>query len=97
MRRCRRHGNSGWFPFDNTSRVKRSNIIMRQSFTRRKRMGYCLGVVVFLASACSVDKEAESVSATDFVNPFIGASTSVVAEGVYHGLGKTLSCATTAY
>lgn len=70
---------------------------MRQSFTRRKRMGYCLGVVVFLASACSGDKEAESVSATDFVNPFIGASTSVGAAGVYHGLGKTFPGATTPY
>ena len=34
---------------------------------------------------------------TDYVNPFIGASTSVGAAGVYHGLGKTFPGATTPY
>ena len=33
----------------------------------------------------------------DYVNPFIGASTSVGAAGVYHGLGKTFPGATTPY
>jgi predicted alpha-1,2-mannosidase len=33
----------------------------------------------------------------DYVNPFIGASTSVDAAGVYHGLGKTFPGATTPY
>ena len=33
----------------------------------------------------------------DYVNPFIGASTSVDAAGVYHGLGKTFPGATTPF
>jgi len=33
----------------------------------------------------------------DYVNPFIGASTSTKAAGVYHGLGKTFPGATTPY
>ncbi|WP_220388736.1 GH92 family glycosyl hydrolase [[Flexibacter] sp. ATCC 35208] len=33
----------------------------------------------------------------DYVNPFIGASTSVGAAGIYHGLGKTFPGATTPY
>lgn len=33
----------------------------------------------------------------DFVNPFIGASTSEGAAGIYHGLGKTFPGATTPY
>ena len=36
-------------------------------------------------------------SPSDFVNPFIGASTSVDAAGVYHGLGKTFPGATTPF
>lgn len=36
-------------------------------------------------------------SPADYVNPFIGASTSTSAAGVYHGLGKTFPGATTPY
>ena len=39
----------------------------------------------------------EELIPTDYVNPFIGASTSVGAAGVYHGLGKTFPGATTPY
>lgn len=38
-----------------------------------------------------------SFSPADYVNPFIGASTSTSAAGVYHGLGKTFPGATTPY
>lgn len=50
------------------------------------------------ATACSSPKVAEEeLTPTDYVNPFIGASTSVGAAGVYHGLGKTFPGATTPY
>lgn len=49
-------------------------------------------------TACSSPKVAEEeLTPTDYVNPFIGASTSVGAAGVYHGLGKTFPGATTPY
>lgn len=62
-----------------------------------KKIGYCLGIVVFLTSACSNHKHVEEATPIDFVNPFIGASTSTGAAGVYHGLGKTFPGATTPY
>lgn len=50
------------------------------------------------ATACSSPKVTEEeLTPTDYVNPFIGASTSVGAAGVYHGLGKTFPGATTPY
>lgn len=49
-------------------------------------------------TACSSPKVTEEeLTPTDYVNPFIGASTSVGAAGVYHGLGKTFPGATTPY
>lgn len=49
-------------------------------------------------SACSPTGVATTdLTPTDYVNPFIGASTSVGAAGVYHGLGKTFPGATTPY
>lgn len=62
-----------------------------------KKMGYCLGIVFLLLGACTESKQVENVSASDYVNPFIGASTSTGAAGVYHGLGKTFPGATTPY
>ena len=40
---------------------------------------------------------AEGFDAARYVNPFIGASTSTAAAGVYHGLGKTFPGATTPF
>lgn len=57
--------------------------------------GFCFTGIITLASACA-DRGAE-FRPTDFVNPFIGASTSTSAAGVYHGLGKTFPGATTPY
>lgn len=49
-------------------------------------------------TACSETGGAiTGLTPTDYVNPFIGASTSVGAAGVYHGLGKTFPGATTPY
>lgn len=50
-----------------------------------------------LLKSCSVGDEKESFYPADYVNPFIGASTSVGAAEVYHGLGKTFPGATTPY
>lgn len=49
-------------------------------------------------TACSSTGELTTEPApAQYVNPFIGASTSVGAAGVYHGLGKTFPGATTPY
>ena len=46
-------------------------------------------------TACT--DEVQDFSPASYVNPFIGASTSVGDAGVYHGLGKTFPGATTPY
>ncbi|MDR1683284.1 MAG: GH92 family glycosyl hydrolase [Candidatus Symbiothrix sp.] len=51
-------------------------------------------VLSFVGCSCSIQPEIEPYQ---YVNPFIGASTSVGAAGVYHGLGKTFPGATTPY
>ncbi|MDR2911904.1 MAG: GH92 family glycosyl hydrolase [Alistipes sp.] len=50
-----------------------------------------------LGVAACAPKTETALSPADFVNPFIGASTSTSAAGVYHGLGKTFPGATTPY
>lgn len=52
---------------------------------------------LWMTACSSTDKVTAEVTPTDYVNPFIGASTSVGAAGVYHGLGKTFPGATTPY
>ena len=49
-------------------------------------------IAVLTALSC-VDQS----SLTDAVNPFIGATTSIDAAGVYHGLGKTFPGAATPF
>jgi predicted alpha-1,2-mannosidase len=49
-----------------------------------------------IVAACSPEAPTGE-SPADMVNPFIGASTSTAAAGVYHGLGKTFPGATTPY
>ena len=41
--------------------------------------------------------KAQQVTPADYINPFIGASTSAADAGVYHGLGKTFPGAATPY
>lgn len=48
-------------------------------------------------TGCSPNVEKEAFTPSIYVNPFIGASTSVGAAEVYHGLGKTFPGATTPY
>ena len=57
-----------------------------------KRVLYILALALL---AVSCDKREDG--AARWVNPFIGASTSVDAAGVYHGLGKTYPGATTPF
>lgn len=49
---------------------------------------------LFILLLCSFCRAQQPV---DYVNPFIGASTSEGAAGIYHGLGKTFPGATTPY
>lgn len=57
-----------------------------------------LCVFIGVVSCKSPDIESDEVfSPVEFVDPFIGASTSTSAAGVYHGLGKTFPGATTPY
>ncbi|MDO5571224.1 MAG: GH92 family glycosyl hydrolase [Bacteroidales bacterium] len=52
----------------------------------------------FLFVSCKTNNDVdENENLTCYVNPMIGASTSVGAAGVYHGLGKTFPGATTPY
>lgn len=52
-------------------------------------------VVLFLPSCNGPDTSVDDPA--QYVNPFIGASTSIGDAGVYHGLGKTFPGATTPY
>ena len=57
-----------------------------------------LSCLMAVTCACSIEKKTDSETSLAIrVNPFIGASTSVGAAGVYHGLGKTFPGATTPY
>ncbi len=50
-----------------------------------------------LVSCASSVQDMGQPHLSDYVNPFIGASTNVEAAGAYHGLGKTFPGATTPY
>ena len=52
---------------------------------------------LWMTACSSTDTATADLVPTDYVNPFIGASTSGGAAGVYHGLGKTFPGATTPY
>ncbi|MGV3762801.1 GH92 family glycosyl hydrolase [Parapedobacter sp.] len=71
---------------------------MSQLFMVGKKVYYGVGwALLSLLGACASGIQQEDFAAADFVNPFIGASTSVGEAGVYHGLGKTFPGATTPY
>lgn len=55
-----------------------------------------LTLIVFILLTSCQNKQQEEGNAS-YVNPFIGASTSVGDAGIYHGLGKTFPGATTPY
>jgi putative alpha-1,2-mannosidase len=55
---------------------------------------YFLGVVI---TVLALNTKAQQLTPADYVNPFIGASTSAADAGIYHGLGKTFPGAATPY
>ena len=58
-----------------------------------KRYLYCVASVCLLAFTAN----AQQLTPADYINPFIGASTSAADAGIYHGLGKTFPGAATPY
>ncbi|MFD2962390.1 MULTISPECIES: GH92 family glycosyl hydrolase [Olivibacter] len=61
-------------------------------------IGLAVSFLISLAGqSCMSAKSKKQKDPVDYVNPFIGASTSVGAAGVYHGLGKTIPGATTPF
>ncbi len=54
-----------------------------------------INLAISLLLSCSFCLQAQSPA--DYVNPFVGASTSVGAAGIYHGLGKTFPGAATPF
>lgn len=57
----------------------------------------CVGCLHILLLACNGTTMADEKTLSDYVNPFIGASTNMEAAGAYHGLGKTIPGATTPF
>ncbi|MDE6164565.1 MAG: glycoside hydrolase family 92 protein, partial [Muribaculaceae bacterium] len=55
------------------------------------------GGLAISLTACRKSVETGSFRPTDYVNPFIGASTNVDAAGAFHGLGKTFPGAATPF
>ncbi len=55
-------------------------------------------LLLFIATVIGATHlSAQTKTPADYVNPFIGASTSAAAAGIYHGLGKTFPGATTPF
>lgn len=62
----------------------------------KKKISLCLLVLGAIYTSCGSvkDRSEEQQALSSYVNPFIGASTSMDAGGSYHGLGKTFPGAT---
>lgn len=58
---------------------------------------FSICLLTYLLACSAPDRTTDGKFPADYVNPFIGASTSVGAAGVYHGLGKTFPGSTTPY
>ena len=60
-----------------------------------------IAILVALFSGCAVNstvtENSQNISLSDYVNPFIGASTNTGKAGVAHGLGKTFPGADTPF
>lgn len=66
-------------------------------FTNICRVAVAAGMLSWMAGCSPKSDETMVFEPAAYVNPFIGASTSTEAAGVYHGLGKTFPGATTPY
>ena len=62
----------------------------------KKKISLCLLVLgaIYISCGSVKDRSEEQQALSSYVNPFIGASTSMDAGGSYHGLGKTCPGAT---
>jgi predicted alpha-1,2-mannosidase len=65
-------------------------------FMRSLKVIKAIGKILSAALLCCTGFS-QAQTPADYVNPFIGASTSTGAAGIYHGLGKTFPGATTPY
>lgn len=73
---------------------------MKQFLIHKVKPGYCLiqAFILVCCTSCALQSRQDgSVHVSDYVNPFIGASTNTEAAGAYHGLGKTFPGATTPF
>lgn len=61
------------------------------------RRNCIVSIALWLAIAATAQAQAPVKKPAAYVNPFIGASTSVGAAGIYHGLGKTFPGAATPF
>ena len=65
---------------------------------RNTILNFCIACIFLSSTSClSESNKTVATNPADYVNPFIGASTSIGDAGVYHGLGKTFPGATTPY
>src|SRR5690606_29405115 len=69
-----------------------------------KKIPFVIAFTCFLIVSCKQEPDKKGISGTSgekspsaYVNPMIGASTSVGDAGIYHGLGKTFPGADTPY
>jgi predicted alpha-1,2-mannosidase len=64
-----------------------------------KKRIFCVlpAFILMTFSSCHEKAEPDTKRLSDYVNPFIGASTSIGAAGIYHGLGKTIPGATSPF
>ncbi|MDE1192996.1 MAG: GH92 family glycosyl hydrolase [Arachidicoccus sp.] len=59
---------------------------------------YCICLIYLLSiTFCKGQRNITKKEPADYINPFIGASTSTGKAGIYHGLGKTFPGATTPF
>src|SRR6267154_2675891 len=54
-------------------------------------------LLILITLLVFIKVNAQTKQPADYINPFIGASTSAGKAGIYHGLGKTFPGATTPY
>ena len=64
-----------------------------------KKYYFVLSAVILFGVSCSqqTTNKTEIIHLSDYVNPFVGASTNTEAAGAYHGLGKTFPGAATPF
>lgn len=63
----------------------------------KKTLYYFLCLLFIFTMTFCQNQQSKTKRLSDYINPFIGASTSVGGAGVYHGLGKTIPGATTPF